>query len=201
MLGSASAIALSPLSAIALDGSKYTNARLGIELRKPDGWHFVSVRDFELFSDAQADATCDKELTKELREISGSPILVSAQHVESPPDVTPAFVVYANPLEPLVEDSLLDFVRAGEAACRRYLPGYHLEQEPSPVTLQRFDGAVFQYRYMLRLENRRSFQFRCRYLIVRTSRAEFCIPFECPVAQATDTDPEFDGVLASLRFW
>ena len=52
------------------------NARLGLSLRKPPGWHFVSVADFEKLMDKQQlELDDDAPLLSRLRELSGAPIL------------------------------------------------------------------------------------------------------------------------------
>lgn len=201
LLGStAPAIALSPLTAIALDDSQYVNRKLGVELAKPAGWHFLSVRDFQMFAESHSAESRDRELFDELRDLSGDPILVAAQHREGPPDVSASIVVYANPAVSLDGTSLVEYSRSLERAVSGYLQGYELEVSPRSRAIPGCDAAVYQYRYVLRLTDGRELPFRCKYLIAHTARAEFCIPLECPVG---DSEPaaELERFLESLTFF
>ena len=96
------AAALSPLSAISLEDDWYVNSSLGLALRKPPGWHFMSVVDFDRLIDRQQNEfEEDGDLLRKLREVSSQPILVITKYDPIPDEgVCPTIQIYASPPEP-----------------------------------------------------------------------------------------------------
>jgi hypothetical protein len=179
-LGASSAgIALSPLSAISLTDDWYANSRLGIRLRKPAGWHFVSIKDFTKQIDELESVTEDPELLGELRQLSGDPFLVINKYASPDSGITPTIQLYANPLDEEPED-LLKFSRDAELYFRPYLRDYSLETDVVSSRLGGLECASWTYRYTL--ISHTSHQMWAWAGLVRASKAEFSVGMMAPVS-------------------
>lgn len=87
---SASAAAVGPISAVWVDDDLYVNRRLGLRLRKPRGWHFLSLREMNALRDEQQLVCADSELLQELKDEIGLPLVSiskSAGHDQTCPQV------------------------------------------------------------------------------------------------------------------
>jgi len=196
MIGASGAgIALSPLSAISLDGDWYANSRLHIKLRKPPGWHFVSVADFMRQQDEQRDQLVDKELDQEMREISGEPFLVINKYLRHEDRVTPTIQIYANPLGDDEED-VLTLAHAAEVGVGSFFLDYELEVPPQYTHMGGLLGVAWRYRYTFGDANRTPLQAWAA--IGPGQRAMFSLGMVGPVEGPDESESEFESVRESL---
>lgn len=78
---SASATALGPISAVWVDDDLYVNRKLGLRLRKPRDWHFLSLREMTALRDEQQLVCSDSELLQELRDTIGLPLVTMSKSI------------------------------------------------------------------------------------------------------------------------
>lgn len=201
LLGAAaSAGALSPLSAIAIDVDRYVNDRLRIRLSKPPGWRFLSIQDFRRWNDELSDAMEDKELFEQLRELSGEPILQAADLRVADDDVTSSLAVYANPPVHLQGASFVEYVERCVPGVSRHLPAFEMREPPSAHSISGFPAVRFRYTYEIRRTDRPPTTYHANYLFAHTDTAEFCAAFEWP-EDMPGAEAALDATMDSVAFW
>jgi hypothetical protein len=62
------AAAVNPLLALIIYNDLYINQRLGLSFRKPQGWHYVSIKTFKAFCDEYSLASHNELLNEEMRD-------------------------------------------------------------------------------------------------------------------------------------
>jgi hypothetical protein len=189
-------VALSPLSAISLEDDWYVNSRLGMSLRKPAGWHFVSVVDFEALMDEQEQALDeDRDLIRRMREVSEAPILTVNKYKPIPDDsVCPTIQVHAYPAEPYPL-GVVDEAREACISLREFHRDFRLESEPAGEQVGGSEAAVANYTYAIGA----GFSVRARVALVYGTRAHYSIGMAGPADGLDTSEQEFDAVWKLLK--
>lgn len=122
----AASAAVSPLQAVIIDDDLYINQRLGLSFRKPQGWHYVSIKTFKSLRDEYALASHNEVLNDEMRDWALPIVSITKYPLHDRPG--PSIVIYVerNELEagetllsvmPMIQDYqsglLLDYEREG----------------------------------------------------------------------------------------
>ena len=197
---SGAGIALSPLTAITLDHDWYSNSRLGIRLRRPKGWHFVAVTDFERRIDEQMKRIEDRERLQQLWGSPDQPILVISKYQTPIEGACPTIQVYAESLHYATRDALRD-LRFYEWRLRSYHRDYEIEREPALTKIGGIEGATLTYRFTLAEVGRRRYAFRAWDGLVRADNAEFSITMAGATEGIDASDEDFQAVRESIDFF
>ena len=101
----AASAAVNPLQAVIIDDDLYINQRLGLAFRKPQGWHYVSIKSFKALRDEYSLASHSEVLNEEMRDWTLPIVSVTKYPLDK--RLGPSIVVYVerNALE--ADESLL----------------------------------------------------------------------------------------------
>lgn len=168
--GSGAAIALSPLSAVALRGDWYLNDRLGFSLRKPPSWSFVSVTDFVRSQERQEPHLEDPALMAELRSMSDAPILVINRYRDDGDHFCPSIQVLAEPASSVDEEDWEAFCQEMTNVYRPYFPDFEVEAPATPFRLDGYPALEMRVTFSFNAYGH-SYPTRLRSVLARTDAA------------------------------
>lgn len=101
----AASAAVNPLQAVIIDDNLYINQRLGLAFRKPEGWHYVSIKTFRALRDEYSLASHSEVLNEEMRDWTLPIVSITKYPLDNRPG--PSIVVYVERNELEADESLL----------------------------------------------------------------------------------------------
>ncbi len=198
-IGAASAsIILSPMSAIAIDDDLYSNSRLGISLIKPNSWGFVSATDFNRVLDEQEEHLLYPELQRQVREVSGDPILKIYKYPDDIDGFLPSISLLVDPIGPS-DETFESLCEQAQWVGEEYYEEYKIERQMSFGGID--DHTYGEFSFVCAFETDRRYQVRIHTLMIRNQRAEFTLACSGLVSGIDDTTREYLRVKETLKLW
>ena len=198
---SASAAALGPISAVWLDDDLYVNRRLGLRLRKPKGWHFLSVRDMSALRDEQQLVCADDEFLQELKDDIGLP-LVSINRSIGQEETGPQIHVWVEPNDGedflVVDTHHLTYSRLYGPLLR----DFSFEEPPKPVSFIGHDASECVVRFTYEGKSGVVEPVRLRSIFFPHGNVSYTINMGDSVNQGWNNEvaTAFEFILASIGF-
>ncbi len=201
VVGAATAVTqLSPLSAITLENDLYSNERLGFSIGKAPTWQFARICDFARVLDKQTSTQTDPELHRDLREISGEPILVISKYPLEHDAFTPVVQVYASQPSLSQIKSFESHCAFAPHALAPFHPNYEVTQEAIFSTLCGFQAATYAMQFDYECDGV-IHPTRCEVVDVLTDRAHFGFQFFGSVTGPEQAIDDLRHMRESIRLW
>ena len=185
----------SPYNAMAL-GDYYVNQALGIELKKPEGWHFLSANEWIRLQSIQAMHMPDTESYIELLQLGYRPLLVVSTQPDYVPTLEPAVGFYVSPVDPNEPFGLVEQYQATAQVLQGYLDDFVLDECGACEFLGQA-ATHMKYRYTMWIDSTQH-RGEGRSIAMRTPRLEWNIDFGW--AEGEKSEAEFAVIEKSLRF-
>jgi hypothetical protein len=178
----------------------YRNDRLRFAIEKPRHWHFLSVRDFVQAANDREATMDDPSLFRDLRELSGNPILVMTKYPVSHTGFVPTVEVYANAasLEPF--STYEELCLAAASGLESHHQDYEVEEPTRFVDLCGFTAAEFRARFKQEGEGR-LWVIRMQSVVVHARATEFCINLMGEPSGPEAATDDLQRIRKSIQLW
>lgn len=143
-------IAINPLESVAVNDDYYINKKLGIVLKKPNGWQYLSLKSFREMQNEQILPVEDENFEKEIRELM-DPILVISKY----PDIkffedrfSPGASVYCELFHFQYGNTLLKQSYRAAEGFKNVLTDYKMTQNPKILRVSNCDAVEMNGKFL-----------------------------------------------------
>jgi hypothetical protein len=178
------------------DEDTFVDQEIGVALRKPKGWTFVSS--YHVKENRREIRTNSSEMDQALQERARLPLVAATKYPEARDDVNPTIQVVVRPRGTMARSSATALAALVTSGLSNSFRGFSLETPPTVTTVSGHEAAHVRARYELGTLDGRTYQVLARLWIV--PRGEYCylIGMSGPAQGADRSDAEFQAVLRSV---
>ncbi len=197
---SASATALGPIAVVWVDDDLYVNRRLGLRLRKPKGWHFLSIREMGQLKNEQQLVTTDEKFMRDLLDDIGLP-LVSMSQAAVQEESDPQIHLWVEPDDGKPSDVVKTHQATYNTVYAPLLKDFRFEQRAKAITFAGHDASECVVRFTYEGKNGFTEPVRLRSIFFPRGEVNYTINMGDNLAGWSDeVTQKFESVLASVEF-
>lgn len=200
-------LAISPLSAVAINDDFYVNKRLGMLFRKPHHWGYVGVADFEKLKEKQIINNEFDNSEIDLWQTLGEPACLITKYYEDRPEnfgvFSPTIQVFVNhksEFSDMEYSSFKEFIKISRTGVSMMLKDFKIQEEKEPYLKN--GNYFFEYSATYLFEHseiKGPLEVNLNVIIVEHNNFYYYFNFHDSPAQGQTATNEFDEFKKSLR--
>ena len=196
----ASALILSPGTAVALHNNTYINRKLGIAFEKPNGWHFSDVKEMGEVAAGQLHATDDESWMQYFAEQPLPILTVGREKLGTTNRFTPGITIFLDKIESKESSSFLaencdwDF-----AQMNQMFKHLTLLEDKSELSISECDAMEYSVRFLFEHERIEPAYVRMRSVVVNHHPAYYTFRmFDSPF-MGNEFEHSYDSFLSCVK--
>ena len=200
-------LAIDPLKAVAINDNAYVNKKLGIIFHKPQGWGFISVKDFGKLKSDQVIGEGLDETADEIWNELGDPICVATKYYQDTPEHNGVFsptitfnVTPKSELEDLGYETFEELIGMSHYGTSRILKDFRVIRSYDPYTISNCKFYEFDAEYMFEhVEIDRPLKVELK--VLKTEHNSYYYDFNCHQSKAQNqfADKEFEEFRKTIK--